>query len=252
MADPDCISAGVLIVPLHTQDFNPKAERARAMNRGGGGSGGITTARAVKSKGPSGARAPPAWQARPAVPGRTGAKAAAAQKAAHKAAQDAARRMHPHAAHRAGGGHVSAVVPMQRARHHALPGMGAAGAAAGAPRSPVLGEDALMTGADAAAAFARSAAAQDAAAAMDLDLDGVGGNAAAAAAAGGAAVPAAAPRAVPRAAGGGRAGQRGQQPRRTVEQVLAELHAQVRPDWLTRYRDRNGQWLMCACMRLLA
>lgn len=223
---------------LHQQDFNPKAERARVVSRGAGGSGGAVTARAVKSKA-GGARVQPAWQARAAGgAGRTGARAAAAHKAAHKAAQAAAQRMHPHAAPRAAGaGHVAAVVPTHRARHHMMPvGQSAAAAAAVAPRSPVLGEGDLMTGADAAAAFARSAAAQDAVAVLDMDLEGGGGGAGAAgggAAAAAAAAPAAArpapAAAAPRAAGGARGGARGgaQQPRRTVEQVLQELHTQV-------------------------
>ena len=89
------------------------------MVRGGGG-GGIATAR-VKSKGPTGARAAAAGWAQPrAVPAAArpgGNRAAAAQKAAHRAAQNAAQRMHPHmmsAPQRAGGGHMSAVVPTHR------------------------------------------------------------------------------------------------------------------------------------------
>jgi hypothetical protein len=99
------------------QDFNPKAERARlAAARG---SGGVATTR-VKSKGPSGARASAAWQpARPVAPAARpagGNRAAAAVKAAHRAAQNAAQRVHPHMAppQRAGGGHMSAVVPTHR------------------------------------------------------------------------------------------------------------------------------------------
>jgi hypothetical protein len=108
------------MLTCHLQDFNPKAERARmARGGGGGGGGGIATTR-VKSKGPSGARATSAWPAaRPAPATRPGSnKAAAAQKAAHRAAQTAAQRMHPHghmgAPQRAGGGHMSAVVPTHR------------------------------------------------------------------------------------------------------------------------------------------
>lgn len=119
------VRPGVPASGSSTKDFNPKAERARAM-RGTGGSGGVATAR-VKSKGPSGTRAAAAapWPSSAAArPGSN--RAAAAQKAAHRAAQNAAQRMHPHAhvgphmgghvgpPQRAGGGHMSAVVPAHR------------------------------------------------------------------------------------------------------------------------------------------
>jgi hypothetical protein len=96
-----------------------------------------------------------------------------------------------------------------------------AGGGAGAPRSPVLGEDAPMpSGAELAAMFAGSAAAQDAEAAVGLGLDQQGSDAMDAAVAAPAAPPAAAP-------GGRGRGRGGAAPRRSVEQVLQELHSQV-------------------------
>lgn len=120
-----CVCARVPASGSSSKDFNPKAERTRAM-RGAGGSGSVATAR-VKSKGPSGARAAAAapWPS-PAAARPGSNRAAAAQKAAHRAAQNAAQRMHPHAhvgphmgghvapPQRAGGGHMSAVVPAHR------------------------------------------------------------------------------------------------------------------------------------------
>jgi hypothetical protein len=98
---------------------------------------------------------------------------------------------------------------------------GGGAAAGGAPRSPVLGEDAPMpSGAELAAMFAGSAAAQDAEAAVGLGLDHQGSDAMDAAVAAPAAPPAAAP-------GGRGRGRGGAAPRRSVEQVLQELHSQV-------------------------
>jgi hypothetical protein len=96
-----------------------------------------------------------------------------------------------------------------------------ASAPSGAPRSPVLGEDsALPSGADLAAAFNQSAAAQDLGTAVSIDLETAGSDVAVAAPV------AVAP--VTQRAGGGRGRQGGQQQRKSVETVLAELHQQVR------------------------
>jgi hypothetical protein len=125
----------VLHVPvlLMQQDFNPKAERTRFVTRNTGGGGGFATAR-TKSKGPSGARAAGGWPqppARAAVAPRQGSnRAAAAQKAAQRATQNAhAQRMHPHMMPaRAGGGHMSTVVPTHRCveRDNGCAGVGVA------------------------------------------------------------------------------------------------------------------------------
>lgn len=101
-------------------------------------------------------------------------------------------------------------------------GSGALGPA-GAPRSPVLGEDmgsVLPSGADLAAAFAQSTAAQDLGAAVGMDFETAGSDAAAAA------VAPAAPAPKP-ARGGGRGRQGAHHQRRSVDAVLQELHSQV-------------------------
>jgi hypothetical protein len=88
----------------------------------------------------------------------------------------------------------------------------------GGPRSPVLGDDALLpTGAQLAAAFANSGAAQEAAAVLDMeDLEGAMHDIPAAPA------PAPAPK-----AGGARARQAPAHQRPSVQQVLQDLHQQV-------------------------
>lgn len=123
-----------------------------------------------------------------------------------------------------------------------------------------------MTGAALAAAFANSAAAQDAAAAVGMDLDAAGGDdgaggidaAAAAAAAAAAPIAPVAPAAGRGRGGGGRGGGPGrgrggggrggrqapQHQRRTVEEVLAELHAQVRCEELGGGDCDRGQELV--------
>jgi hypothetical protein len=103
-------------------------------------------------------------------------------------------------------------------------GSGALGPAGG-PRSPVLGEDmgsALPSGADLAAAFAQSTAAQDLGAAVGMDFETPGSDAAAAAAVAPAAPPAPKP-----ARGCGRGRQGAHHQRRSVDAVLQELHSQV-------------------------
>lgn len=102
-----------------------------------------------------------------------------------------------------------------------MPAASGALTAAAAPRSPVLGEDngALPSGADLAAAFANSAAAQDMGAAVSIDLE---------------TAPSAEPVTVTAARtttgrGGGGARGRGvaQHKPPEIETVLAELHSQV-------------------------
>lgn len=96
-------------------------------------------------------------------------------------------------------------------------GSGALAFAPSGPRSPVLGEDSVLpSGADLAAAFNQSAAAQDLGTAMSIDLETAGSDAAVAA-----------PVAAAPVAQRGRGRQGGGQQRRSVETVLAELHQQV-------------------------